>query len=101
MRQKHGNVDDDLAFPDEVLGQAVQNTGCGDDDVSLTADSSGINSTGVADGNGSVLLHQHHSSGLADYQGAADNDSLLALAVYNLTPVRITLIKSTTNIGKN
>ena len=77
----HGNVDDNLAGTDKVLGQGLQNTGCGDDDVSLTADSSGVNGTGVANGNSSVLCHQHHSCGLADNQGTADNDSLLALAV--------------------
>ena len=77
----HGNVDDDLALADEVLGQGVQDTGGGDDDVSLTADSCGVNGTGVADGDGGVLSHQHHGSGLADNQGAADDDSLLAGAV--------------------
>ena len=37
----HGDVDDDLALADEVLGQGVQDTGSGDDDVSLAADGGG------------------------------------------------------------
>ena len=77
----HGNVDDDLAFTDEILGQAVQNTGCGDDDVSALADLSGVDSAGVANGNSCVLCHQHHCCGLADNQGAADDNSVLTLAV--------------------
>ena len=77
----HGNIDDDLALTDEVLGQGVQNTGSGDDDVSIAADFCGVDGTGVADGDGCVLGHQHHGCGLAHNQGAADHNGILALAV--------------------
>ena len=43
----HRNIDDDLAFADKVLGQAVQNAGSGDDDVSIAADLSGVDGAGV------------------------------------------------------
>ena len=65
----HGNVDDDLALTDEVLGQGVQNTGSGDDDVSLAANSSGIHGLGVADGNGSILANEHELVYSAWYYG--------------------------------
>ena len=40
----HGNVDNDLAFTDIVLSQAVQHASCGNYDVSVLADLSGVDS---------------------------------------------------------
>ena len=76
-----GDIDHDLAGAHEVLGQGAQHAGCGHQDVCAAGDLGGVDRLGVADGDGGVLLHQHHGCGLAHDQGAADDHGALALAV--------------------
>ena len=76
-----GHVHDHLSGADIVLGQAVQHTGGGNNDVRVPADFSGVHRLGMADGNGGVLAHEHHGGGLADHQAAANDRGVLALAV--------------------
>src|SRR5574344_589425 len=76
-----GNLNDHLAGTDIVLGQRVQHTGSGYNDVRVSADFRGIHGLGMADGNGGILTHEHHGGGLAYNQAAADDNGVFTLAV--------------------
>ena len=73
------DIDDDLMGIGVFLCDAVELSGGGDQDISLSRDRGDVNGACVAVDDSGVFMHQHHTHRASDDQGASDDSCFFTL----------------------